>query len=89
MAKPDRDFFGPGKRNKKTDQVSFLPHFPQNFAPGRSGLPQAVHTDRGGAGVAGVAGAGALTGAPQPLQNFLPGVIGLPQPGQVDGVATV
>ena len=89
MAKPDRDFLVPAKETKKTDQVSFLPHFPQNFAPGRSGLPQAVHTDRGGAGVAGVAGAGALTGAPQPLQNFLPGVIGLPQPGQVDGVATV
>jgi hypothetical protein len=49
-------------------------------------LPQAVHTDRGGAGVA---GAGALTGAPQVLQNFLPGVTGLPQPGQVDGGATV
>jgi hypothetical protein len=66
-------FLVPAKETKKTDQVSFLPHFPQNFAPGRSGLPQAVHTDRGGAGVA---GAGELTGAPQVLQNFLPAVKG-------------
>jgi hypothetical protein len=28
----------------KRDHVSFLPHFPQNFAPGLIGLPQVVHT---------------------------------------------
>ena len=92
MAESNRDFFGHGKRNipEKRDQVSFLPHFAQNFAPGLIGLPQAAQTeDGGGAAVTGAAGAGALTGAPQALQNFLPGVIGLPQPGQVDGVATV
>ena len=90
MAKPDRDFLVPAKETKKTDQVSFLPHFPQNFAPGLIGLPQAAQTqDGGGAAVTGAAGAGALTVAPQALQNFLPGVTGLPQPGQVDGVATV
>jgi hypothetical protein len=90
MAESTRDFFGPGKRNKKRDQVRLLPHFPQNFAPLLIGLPQAVQTeDGGGAAVTGAAGAGALTGAPQVLQNFLPGVTGLPQPGQVDGIATV
>jgi len=74
----------------KRDQVSILPHFPQNFAVGLIGLPQAVHTrDCGETAVTGTAGAGALTGAPQLLQNFLPGVTGLPQPGQVDVVATV
>lgn len=70
----------------KKVQVVFLPHFAQNVAPGRTGLPQAGHTE---GGEAGTAGAGAVTGAPQLLQNFLPGVIGLPQPGQVYGVATV
>jgi hypothetical protein len=64
---------------RKKDQVIFLPHFAQNFAPGRRGLPQAGHADGGAAGVTGAAGAGALTGAPQFLQNFLPGVTGVPQ----------
>jgi hypothetical protein len=69
----------------KRDQVRFLPHFAQNFAPGLIGLPQAVHTeDGGGAAVTDTAGAGALIGAPQLLQNFLLGVTGLPQSGQVD-----
>jgi hypothetical protein len=69
-----------GKRNKKRDQVRFLPHFAQNFAPGLIGLPQAVQTeDCGGAAVTGTAGARALTGVPQLLQNFLPGSTGLLQ----------
>jgi len=63
----------------KKDQASFLPHFGQNLAPGRAGLPQAVHTDNRGAGVTGAAGAGALAGTPQFRQNFLPGVSGAPQ----------
>jgi hypothetical protein len=79
----------PAKETKR-DQVCFLPHFAQNFAPGLIGLPQAVQTeDGGGAAVTGAAGAGELTGAPQLLQNFLPSITGLPQPGQVDRVATV
>jgi hypothetical protein len=74
----------------KIDQVCFLPHFAQNFAPGLIGLPHSEQTeDSGGAAVTGAAGAGELTGAPQVLQNFLPGVTGLPQPGQVDVIATV
>ena len=60
----------------KKVQVIFLPHFAQNVAPGRTGLPQAGHTE---VGEAGTAGTGAVTGAPQALQNFLPGVTGLPQ----------
>lgn len=61
----------------KRDQESILPHFAQNFAPGRIGLPQAAHTeDGGGAAVTGAAGAGALTGAPQLVQNFLPAMKG-------------
>ena len=78
------------KETKKCDQVRFLPHFPQNFAPSLIGLPQAAQTEDGGGGaVNGAGGGGALTGVPQVLQNFLPGVTGLPQPGQVDVVATV
>jgi hypothetical protein len=61
----------------KRDQVCFLPHFAQNFAPGLIGLPQVAQTeDSGGGAVTGAAGAGALTGAPQLLQNFLPAVKG-------------
>jgi hypothetical protein len=30
---------------KKEDQVSFFPHLPQNFAPGRFGVPQPGHAD--------------------------------------------
>ena len=83
-------FLVQAKEIKKTDQVSFLPHFPQNFAPGLIGLPQAAQTEDGGGGaVTGAAGAGALTGVPQLLQNFLPGATGFLQLGQVDGVATV
>jgi len=90
MAESNGDFFGPGKRNKKRDQVRLLPHFAQNFAPGLIGLPQAEHAEeRGGAAVTGAAGTGALTMAPQALQNFLPGATGFLQLGQVDGVATV
>ena len=61
----------------KIDQVCFLPHFAQNFAPGFIGLPQTAQTEEGGgAAVTGAAGAGALIGAPQLLQNFLPAVRG-------------
>ena len=82
-------FLVPAKETKR-DQVCFLPHFSQNFAPGLIGLPQAAQTKDGGrAAVTGAAGAGALTMAPQALQNFLPGATGFLQLGQVDGVATV
>jgi len=72
-------FLVPAKETKR-DQVCFLPHFAQNFAPGLIGLPHSVHTEAlGGAAVTGTAGAGALTGVPQLLQNFLPCVTGVPQ----------